>query len=252
MYHSEKKFSTAIKTIKKISIEGKLHESYALLPAHLLLSLYFVHANEKMGKYSLAQFMGVKPSQARKIITLLAIYKILVTKRGRKGSSLTKKGKKLCNSIFSVIIIYTNSQDRLELGALTLGTIDFLLSIPLVYVIDDIKTIEIRDTAMKIGALGATVFRSFISQQQLRITFYEQPVDRIPDNEMLIIEFSQLELFLSETLLSSVSKEHLLIAISTNPLPHYFFNPLFDSNTVSPHHINQLACLQALLNIIKT
>lgn len=241
-----KEFLFAIKQIKAMTVAGNLHKSYVLLPAHLLLSLYYIHVNETMGKYSLSTFMGVKPSRARKIITILVNQKVLISNKGRKGSYLTKKGEKICQSIFSQLVVYSIKQD---LGALTLGTIDFVLSIPLSLVVNDIKAINIRDAAMKIGALGATIFRSFSFKNHLRISFYEQ---ELKDSHVMRKEFTILESLLIKIFLLKPLKEHLLIATSTDPLPQYYFNPLFDSNIVTPHHINQLAGFHALWGILQS
>lgn len=238
-----------------LEVIKELNHSYVILPSHIILSLFFLYSNGSGGKYSLSKFLAIPTSRSRKIIDILKSFKLVNSLRGRNGTVLTKKGQKNCEILFSNINILT-PEKTWDLGNLTLGKYDILIAVPINLIKNKsskINVVNIRDTAMKIGALGASIFHTYYnSNNKFELTFYESDIELTTDVfQSFNNEFFNLSIKLEPLLRKH--EEWLVIASTVNEIPkNYYYNPIFDSNIVKTINILHLAGMQAIWELLTT
>lgn len=224
------------KVVKEI--HGQTGIQHLILPAHFILSLYYIYSNESGSRYSLSEILGIPMSRIRKILTILENKKLIEKNLGRKGSRLTKEGIIFCEMLFSYFKII-NPAESIDLGPIVLGKINSLTMMPKIFFTKKINSITIRDTSMKCGALGATVFES-----------------KINDNKILQVNFLDDESMVEGPLADIIkefsfdTKDQLIIASTINDLPEYYFNPLFDRTKSSAFKIALVASVQSMWELV--
>ncbi|OLS19875.1 MAG: hypothetical protein HeimC3_43140 [Candidatus Heimdallarchaeota archaeon LC_3] len=162
-------------------------------PAHILLSLYFFHTHLQGGRYSLSKFILVNESKARTIIDCLTNSNLLISSKGRAGSTLTNSGKQLCENIFNYYKVLKYDQNW-NLGILSVGNINSLVTIPIDKNYEDkINVLELRDQIIKSGTIGATIFHSIKKHGKLEsLTFYKKQEENLELDENYKLAFKSL------------------------------------------------------------
>ena len=159
-------------------------------------------------------------TRTRKLLTILEKNDLIVKNIGRKGSTLTDKGSSLCESIFSYLKI-VNPFVSVDLGNIVLGKFNSVTLLPRKLLTKEINAIEIRDTSLKCGALGASIFETFqLKERKITIKFFNEE------------DFNE----------EGKSPE----------LPKYYFNPLFDSKKVNAFKVSLIASVQSMWDVIES
>ena len=219
-------------------IHNQLTIKHLILPAHIILTLFYVYSNDSGSRYTITDTLAIPISRVRKILDSLEQEKLLEKNVGRKGTVLTSEGFKFCEALFSLLKI-ANPLDPIDLGEIVLGKVNSLTMMPRFFFTKNIKPISIRDSSLKCGALGASIFET-----------------NLDENGNLIVKFLDGEIIESKKLTGIIkglvpNNEHQLIIASTvNELSQFFFNPLFDSKKVNSFKIVLLASVQSMWEII--
>jgi hypothetical protein len=177
--------------------------SNLLLPAHFILGLFFLFKHSHGGRYILAKELCISDSRSRILLELYNKNKFLEPKIGRQGSFLTNAGLKLATDLFESIIIL-NPEKSWDLGNLTLGEVNAVVAFPLKLMAGlELDVINVRDIALRCGALGATVLKiSMIStptsKSFFKIEFYEKNHIKINSESNISTIFSNSFKALSE------------------------------------------------------
>lgn len=220
-------------------IHNQLLIKHLILPAHIILSLYYIYSNDSGSRYAITDTLAIPISRVRKILDLLEKYNLLEKNLGRKGTILTQEGNRFCESIFSCLKI-ANPDELKDVGPIVLGKINSLTIMPRDFFTKKIKSISIRDSSLKCGAIGASIFEAkFNEKGDLNINFLEG--EKI---ESKILTESIRELIDS-------NKNQLMIVSTGNELTKFFFSPLFDNKKVDALKVVLLASTQSMWELIE-
>lgn len=233
------------------SIHSGINIKHLILPSHLILSLFFIYNNDSASRYTIADFLGMPLTRARKTLSILEEEGLLVKNKGRKGSTLTSKGEKLCQELFAYIKLL-NPFESWDLGTLVLGNINCLVALPMDIDKKTINVVKIRDTSMKTGAIGSSIFEARYdrNEEKFNISFLnEDQNDSISDPLSSTDSFYNLGLKLE--MLKGRETNWILIASTINELPKYYFNPLFKTNLQSALNVVLVSAVQSLWEMIE-
>ena len=237
--------------LKQFVIIKKIHDrisiSHLILPSHILLTLYYIYHNDSASRYSIVDFLALPMTRTRKLLTILEKNDLIVKNIGRKGSTLTDKGSSLCESIFSYLKI-VNPFVSVDLGNIVLGKFNSVTLLPRKLLTKEINAIEIRDTSLKCGALGASIFETFqLKERKITIKFFNEEDF---NEEGKSPELENLARLISKSL--TIDDNLLIIASTSNELPKYYFNPLFDSKKVNALKVSLIASVQSMWDVIES
>ena len=159
---------------------------------------------------------------------------------------MTERGNKLIKGLkeyFKILSLF----DSVDLGTSVLGKINSVTAIPLSSITKPINVIQLRDTSIKYDAMGATVFKAFITnKKELEVYFIDDnsQTEKIsfPDHEII-------EQFLVGT--TDLKTEWLIIASTVSTLPDYYYSPLFDTKKITPFTIVLFASVQTLWELLE-
>lgn len=227
-----------------------LHEqisiSHLILPSHILLSLFLLYHNDSGSRYSISNYLALPMTRVRKLLDLLEENKLVIKNKGRRGSILTEEGFNVCQTIFSYFKV-VNPEESIDLGEIVLGKVTSVIVMDKEFFTEQINTISVRDSSLKCGALGASIFETYLDQDAtLKVKFLE---DTDYSDPKIALEFDKVTLKLTEAL--DLEAHKLIIASTINDLPKYYFNPLFDSKTVEPFKVVLLASVQSMWELIE-
>ena len=126
-------------TIERISPENKMI---------ILFELY----KKPTGRYKLSENTGIPEGVLRSFLKRLTESNFCI-KYGKKGHDLSEKGRKLVTEIRKLIVDYKHFDAK----DLTVSRVDFACQIRgIADKIDISKTVEVRDSALIAGSMGAT------------------------------------------------------------------------------------------------
>ena len=232
-------------------IHSTIGIKHLILPSHLILSLFYIYNNDSASRYTLADFLAIPLTRARKILSILEEHDLIIKNIGRKGSTLSSKGSAVSQRVFSYIKLL-NPFESWDLGALVLGKINCLVAIPMDIDKKTIDVVKIRDTSMKTGAIGSSIFEAIYNKEtnNFTINFLNEGLDDsfsdfVKNNE----SFTVLELRLAS--LKEQEINWIVIASTINPLSQYYFNPLFGSTIVSAFKVALVSVVQSLWEMIE-
>ena len=118
-------------------------------------TLYLFNFHRELGRYRLAQELGVSKDQTRTIIKRLVDINLIQKVSQRQGHELSSEGKELldrCQEYLHIPMV------RVYFGSdYTLGTKDAVVCLE-ASDIDQINTVILRDEALLAGSMGCTVF----------------------------------------------------------------------------------------------
>ena len=233
-----------LKIIK--DIHSVISIPHLILPSHIILTLYFIYYNESASRYSISEFLAIPMTRTRKILNILEEFKLVIKFKGRKGTKLSEQGTNLCESLskfFKIINLF----ESIDLGDLVLGKVNCLSAVPLNPISQTINVIGLRDTSLKCGALGASIFEISLEEgNKIKARF----IDDTLENEKLNLPNNQM--IRSKIFFNSIQEEKwILIASTINDLPKYYFNPIFDSNQVNPFVITLVASVQTTWELVE-
>ena len=237
--------------IKQFTVIKKMHDqiniSHLILPSHILLTLFNIYNNDSASRYSIVDFLALPMTRARKVLTILEENGLIIRNIGRKGSTLTEKGFSLCESIFKHLKL-VNPYVSVDLGTIVLGKFNSVTLISKKILTKEINAIEIRDTSLKCGALGASIFETFQGKKsQITIKFFNE---KVIYNENKSPELDNLASLITNSL--DTDDQLLIIASTSNKLPKYYFNPLFDSKKVDAFKVALVASVQSMWYVIES
>lgn len=220
-------------------IHDQLTIKHLILPAHIILSLFYIYSNDSGSRYSITDALAIPISRVRKILDLLEKQKLLEKNSGRKGTILTHEGNKFCESIFSYLKI-ANPLDLKDIGPIVLGKINSMTMMPRDFFSKKIKSISIRDSSLKCGAIGASIFESNIDKTgALKLKFLEAEK----------IESTGLTEIIKR--LGGDNKDQLIIVSTGNELSQFFFSPLFDTKKADAFKVVLVASTQSMWELIE-
>ena len=232
-----------IRQIREIYLQISI--PYLILPAHIILTLFYIYHHESAGKYSISEFLSTIDSRVRMLLDILENNGLISKNPGRKGSQLTETGNKLIEGLrkyFKILSLFNPD----DLGTSVLGTINSVTAIPLSYISQPINVIQLRDTSLKYGAIGATVFKAFLNEKkELEVYFID---DNSHSTQILFPENEIIEHFLVGT--TNLQVEWLIIASTVGNLPDYYYSPLFDTKKITPFTIVLFASVQTLWELL--
>lgn len=244
-----KNISKDLQLIK--SIHSTINIRHLILPSHIILSLFYIHNNDSASRYTIADFLGIPLTRARKILSILEENGLILKNKGRKGSILTSRGENLCQELFTYIKLL-NPFESWDLGTLVLGTINCLVAIPMDIDKRTINVVKIRDTSMKTGAIGSSIFEAKYDRKNdkfIILFLNEDQNDSISDPLGSTESFQFLGLKLD--MLKGTETNWILIASTINELPRYYFNPLFKANLESALKVVLVSAVQSLWEMIE-
>ncbi|MHA1990424.1 MAG: hypothetical protein ACW981_20490 [Candidatus Hodarchaeales archaeon] len=152
------------------NVLGLLKETSLISESHLLVTLYFFHAYTQGGRYALSDFLNFNESKTRYIMNKLIDSKIITSSKGRLGSIITDLGKELCEELFDHYKIL-NYDKNLELGLLSVGEINGLIALPINNFEFEIDVLKIRDSIIRNGTIGASIFKLIINKSNFNLSF---------------------------------------------------------------------------------
>lgn len=220
------------------------------LPAHVIISLY-LYFRSRGGRYRLSQEIMISDSRSRVIYQILQHNNIVIASRGRKGAKLTTTGKILCNKLFTNLI-FLDFDRSWNLGILSVGEVNALIAFPLSSEIGNkITSLDFRDTAMRSGALGATIFKGKMKKETFNLEFY----DTTSNSQILDKSFTKALNDLGQEISEYLSpkpfqKEWLIIAGTSSSSKQDIKFPFVHENNYSPFKIARLAAVQCAWYII--
>ncbi|MFX0114610.1 MAG: DUF4443 domain-containing protein [Candidatus Hodarchaeota archaeon] len=124
---------------------------------HIIVALHLLSQPSPIGRYRLSDELSVSGTTARTILRRLQKHGFVSTAfkgMSQKGHVLTEKGKALSLQIETRAKI---GREPLDLGPLTVGTVDAIVYVPAPWVRNDFNPLEARDSAVSVGADGCTV-----------------------------------------------------------------------------------------------
>lgn len=243
-------FLKVLRQIKEIHLQLSIR--HLILPAHIILTLLYIYHHESAGKYSISDFLYTNDARGRKILNLLELNGLIIKNKGRKGSELTEKGNNLCEDLRNYFKIFSLFES-VDLGPTVLGTINGITAIPLAYITQPINVIELRDTSLRYGALGASIFKVIIgSNGDMKVYFID---DTTQTNKIVFPDQEKIIRFISTE--KKEEKIWIIIASTIGTLPSYYFNPIFDNNnakredSINPFTVALVASVQTLWELIE-
>ncbi len=235
---------------KNFLLLKKLHDqlsiSHLILPSHILLTLFYFYHYDSGSRYTISEILALPMTRTRKLLDILEENNLIIKNKGRKGSVLTESGLKTCQTIFTHFKI-VNPDKPIDLGDIVLRKITSLIIMDKTFFSKQISTISVRDSSLKCGALGASIFETYkIERNEIKVKFYD---DQVYTDDKIKSGLEKLEREISQRI--NLSEQNLIIASTINDLPKYYFNPLFDSKTIKPFKIVLIASAQSMWEIIE-
>jgi predicted transcriptional regulator len=237
--------------IRELALIKRIHSeisiSHLILESHIILTLFYIYTNDFGSRTSISIKLGQKTSRIRRIMDILENYELIEKGTGRNPSTLTSKGHNFCENIFSYFKIL-NFTESWDLGKIVLGKINAIAGIPLSKLKNhDINVVKIRDTSLKCGALGASIFETYVKENLsgISIKFFNKESNSDLTGEYINLDdFESLSIKIGPFI--EKTQPWLLIASTINKLDTFYFNQLFDRKNNSPFSIVLVASVQSL------
>ena len=145
----------SVKSILREIVQSNVPLSFNQV--HIVVALHLLSQPSPIGRYRLSDELGVSGTTARTILRRLQKHDLVSTAskgRSQKGHVLTEKGQALSLKIEARAKI---GLDALDLGPLTVGTVDAIVYVPAPWAKNNFNPLEARDSAISVGADGCTV-----------------------------------------------------------------------------------------------
>lgn len=229
---------------------NELKSPFLYLEAQVLLGLYLLHSSGAIGRYSLAEELLLPSSRVRKILEVFRNAGLVEGERGRRGANLTEESQNWVQDLFGKFKIL-NLAGNWDLGVLAVEHYNVLCSTPLELVCPDLDSITVRDTAIKIGASGATAFQVTLYPEQLPLVrFYGESVEQ---TKTLPPEVTNALARLStklETYFSGNVGEWIVVAGSARFDPRPKNLPFLQEGVMDPLRLARLAAIQSVYEMV--
>ena len=132
-----------------MSLQG--HHSFI----EFVLTLHHFRQNETLGRYRLAEYLGLTKDQTRPIIQFLADKGLITKLSRREGHTLSEVGKEYITKLSKYMHI---SPTHVYFGSdYTVGSKDAVVCLDATG-IEQLNTVVLRDEALLAGSKGCTVF----------------------------------------------------------------------------------------------
>jgi hypothetical protein len=205
--------------------------TYSLV--EFVFSLYLFSRYQILGRYRLAQELGLSRDQTRTILRHLVERKLIEKVSQRQGHQLSSIGKKLVVQFKKYMEI---PPVRIYLGSdYTIGTKDAVVCVEAAE-IDQINTVVLRDEALLAGSLGCTVF---LQNSEKSLFLLNATYPPLPDTPIKVRKVKKkisrvtediawdMILIIIGTADSSIAALRGAIAAGALLLPDYLKEPLF-------------------------
>ena len=144
---------------------------------HRLYSLYLFAHHKFLGRYRLADFLGMTKDQTRAVIDFLVISGYLETKSQRIGHTLTAYGQEFIQKCQQYLII---PFIPVHFGSeFTIGTKDAVVCME-VSEIGQLNTVIMRDESLLAGASGCTIFLQTANKEVFLLNVVYPPLPETP------------------------------------------------------------------------